>query len=145
MNEILKVENVMELITHAPAIVSQDSSLKDVLKEMIKDPKTQMVYVVDAHGKLVGVIPLSVALEYLYHEHIPPEEMHFNFSVLEGTRALAREVMLPPIFVKKNDTLSSAFRKMFEYHIYELPVVDENMHIIGDLHGMELVKRGIEK
>ncbi len=145
MANITKVKDVMDLVTHEPAIVREDEPLPKVLKEMVKDPKTQTVYVVNDKEQLVGIITLNMALQYLFNEYIPPEYLEFNISVIEGTKATAKELMLPPLYVKKDDDVSEAFVKMFKYHIHEIPVVDEDMHIIGDVHGLELIEKWLNK
>ena len=140
MPSISKVEDVMNLVTKTAAVVKESDNLKEVLKVMVKDPKTQSVYVVNNRKQLVGIITLNIALQYLYNEYIPPEYIKFDISVIEGTKAEAKELMIPPIYVKKDDPIGKAFQKMFEFHLHELPVVDDNMHVIGDLNALELVQ-----
>ncbi len=144
MEDDARVKDIMELITREAPIVHENSPLLNVLEEMVKDPKTQSVYVVDKDGKLCGIITMSIALQYLYYPYIPPEYLEFDISVVEGVNALARDVMLPPIYVREEDSLKDAFQKMFEYHLQEIPVVDNDLHVVGDLHGMELIQGWLE-
>lgn len=139
------VKDIMNTITRYAAIVEENFPMAKVLREMLRDPRTQVVYVKNDRDELVGMIPLSMALEYLYHEYIPPEYMKFGPGVFEGKNARARDIMLPPVYVKENDPIGKAFAEMFKYHLTELPVVDEDMHIVGDLHGLELLKKGVEE
>ena len=53
--------------------------------------------------------------------------------------------MIAPIFVKDDDTLKTAFIKMYENDLEELPVVDDNMHLIGNLNLIELLTILIER
>ena len=145
MSTITKVEDIMNLVTQTAAVVKETDTLDKVLEEMVKDPKTQSVYVVNDRNQLAGIITLNIAIQYLYNEYIPPEYLEFDISVIEGTKVDAKEIMLPPIYVKKSDRISEAFKKMFKYHVNELPVVDDNMYIIGDLNALELVHGWFKK
>ncbi len=144
MTSTVRVKDIMDLVTTKAAIVREDAPLNDVLREMVKDPKTQSVYVVDKDGRLSGIITLNIALQYLYSDHIPPRYLEFNVSVIEGSKVVARDIMLPPVYVRSEEPASEAFVKMFENHLQEIPVVDENMKIIGDVHGLELIARKLK-
>ncbi len=139
MKSIEIVSDIMDIITRRPTLVYGNESLRNVALKIIKDPMTQAVYVVNDRDELIGIITLKIVLQYLYHDHIPPDYLEFDISVLQGENTLARDVMLPPIYVKKSTSLSEAFKIMFKYGIQEIPVVDDAMHVIGDLHGMELI------
>ncbi len=141
MGEIVRVKDVMSLITTDAYTVNENDSLDKIIREMVKDPKTQSVYVVNDKEELVGIITLDIALQYLYSEYIPPQYLEFNISVMEGANTVAKNIMLPPVYVKESTPISEAFTKMFEYHLHEIPVVDENMRVIGDVHGLELIQR----
>jgi len=143
MGKITTVKDVMNLITTTAYTVRENDSLDMVLREMVKDPRTQCVYVVNDKEKLVGIITIDIALQYLYCEYIPPQYIEFNLSVIEGANTVAKNIMLPPVYVKENTPIGEAFTKMFENHLYEIPVVDDSMRVIGDLHGMELIQRKI--
>ncbi len=133
------VESVMDLVTSEPTLVHEDETVVSVAVRMVDDPRTQTVFVVNGEGRLVGMILVRTLLEYIYSEHIPPEYLEFDISPLKGETARARDVMLAPIFVRPDDPVSEAFRKMMEYKVDELPVVDEDMRVVGDINGLELL------
>ena len=144
MSDEITVKDVMRIITKKAATVREDSTLKSVLKEMVKDPKTQNVYVVNEKNQLTGIITINIALQYLYSDYIPPRYLEFDTTLLAGENTIAKDIMLPAVYVKENDKIQDAFVKMFQYHLYEIPVVDDEMHITGDLHAMELIVKRIE-
>ena len=140
----LKVRDVMNKITREAAIVDGHASLKEIASTLLEDPKTQAVYVVDSEEKLMGIITIHLITQYAYSEHIPPEYLQFKIDVIMGENATAGDLMLPPVFVREDDEIEIAFRKMFENKLVEIPVVDENMRIVGDMHQMELLKAWLE-
>lgn len=53
----------------------------------------------------------------------------------------ASDIMSSPISVKKSDSLEKALDKFVNYGLEELPVIDENGVIIGDLDAYELLQK----
>ncbi len=135
----IKVKNVRNLITQNAAIVGEDEGIETIARKIVEDPKTQTVYVVNKKNKLVGIIPVNEVLQYLYYEDIPVEFITYSFPISYGN-VRAKDMMLPPTFVRDDESLSDAFRVMFEHKLMELPVVDKDMRVIGDLNAMELIE-----
>ena len=140
----LKVKNIRKMITQEASVVDEDTSLIDVAEAIVEDPKTRAVYVLNKEKKLVGIIPVIELVQYLYYENIPQEYVLYRFPMLLSTEPTARDIMLPPVWVKDDEDITSAFVKMFKNNLKELPVVDNEMHVIGDLNILELIKAWIE-
>jgi CBS domain-containing protein len=136
---------VRTLITQKATTVNEDESIGSIARKIVEDPKTQTVYVVNKKNELVGIIPVNEILQYLYYEDIPVEFITYSFPLSYGNEVCARDMMMPPTYVKDNESLSDAFRVMFEHKLMELPVVDENMHVIGDLNAMELIEAWLSR
>ncbi len=140
----IKVRDIRNLITQEASIVHRDDSLLKVAKKIVEDPKTRAVYVVDDNEKLVGIIPVIELVQYLYSEYIPQEYILYRFPILLSGKPRAGDIMLPPVYVHDDEKITDAFIKMFKNNLKELPVVDENMHIIGDLNILEMIVAWIE-
>ncbi len=134
-----KVRDIRNLITPNASVVYENASLSKIAEEMIKDPKTTAVYVIDENKKLKGVIPLDELIQYIYYEYIPEDFIMYHFPLVLSNDATAQDIMLPPVYVKDTDTITDAFKKMFKNRMKEVPVVDEDMHVIGDLNMLELI------
>ena len=141
----MKVKDVMNIVTQGATIVEEDSSIREVAKKLIEDPKTTTLYVVNKNKKLIGIVTIGTLLRYLYPEDIPPEYLEFDISIFQAKNLQAKDIMAPSIFIKKEESVGEAFRKMFEYKIWELPVVDDDMHVIGDINGLELIHAWLMK
>ncbi len=140
-----RVKDIRNLITQEASIVKEDDPLLKVAQEIVRDPKTRAVYVVNNENKLVGIIPVIELVQYLYYEYIPQEYILYRFPVILSTEATAKDIMLPPIYVHDHEDISQALIKMFKNNLKELPVVDDNMHVIGDLNILELIIAWIER
>ncbi len=140
----IKVKNIRNLITKEASVVDENDSLLKVAEKIIEDPKTRAVYVANNEKKLVGIIPVIELVQYLYYEYIPQDYLLYRFPLILSGEPKATEIMIPPVYVKDDDTLEVAFKKMFKNNLKELPVVDEDMHVIGDLNILELIEAWIE-
>ena len=135
----IKVQDIMNVVTPSATVINEEDSIFEAAKKLIEDPRTHTVYVINQDKKLTGLITVGSILKYLYAEHIPLEHMEFDITPFEREKLKAKDIMLPPVFVKINEPIENAFEKMFEYKIWELPVVDDEMHVVGDINGLELI------
>ncbi len=142
--ERMKVKFVRKLITQEASTVRRDAGAMEIAKAIVADPKTRSVYVVDSDNKLLGIIPVINFTQYLFYEYVPDEFLYYK-AIKPLEDITAEDIMLPPVYVKENDDLRLAFQKMFSENLKELPVVDDEMHVIGDLNILELVTAWIEK
>ena len=46
--------------------------------------------------------------------------------------------MEPPVYVKPKNKLTEALFRMLDEHMNDIPVVDDNMKLLGELNSMEL-------
>ncbi len=143
--ERISVERVMSLVTRDASIVKEDSTLMEIAEKILEDPKTRTVYVVNSKGKLVGIIPVMELIQYLYAKYIPEEYRLYRIPMRVSVGSVAKDIMLPPVWVKKEESITSALRKMFKHGVQELPVVNEEMEIIGDLNILELIDAWIKR
>ncbi len=129
------------------AIVHPDDSLENVIKAMLASPKTMSAYVVDEDGKLVGVISVWDILQATV-AHDPDTLNSGSPSILFDKDFLdryafsekAKDLMREPVCVDLTHTLRRAYRLMVEYGLTEIPVVDNQGRIIGDLTLLELLQ-----
>jgi len=140
----VRVSDIRNLITKNASVVKEDDSLLKVAEEIVRDPRTRSVYVIDKSGKLKGIIPVVELIQYLYYEYIPQEYIFYHFPLALSGEPVAGDIMLPPVYVHDKDKITDALKKMFKNNLKEIPVVDENMKIIGDLNILELISAWIE-
>lgn len=144
MVEAVKIKNMRMLVTPYSGFVDKKASLDDIAKMMIANPILKSIYVVDNKQKLLGRITLKKLIKHEFMNLIPSSFEFFNALEFIGKKT-ADEIMVEPVYVKDDDTLKVAFIKMYKNDIEELPVVDENLHLIGNIDLIELLTILIEK
>lgn len=145
------IEIVDSMLALEPTIVSVETALDDVARAMLDHPNVHVVSVVAENERLVGLLELSTLADDLF-VHILPEEFLSEITDLEKlmdyankTRALtARDAMSPPVWVKPEETVKEAFKRMHENKLPGLPVVNERYQVIGYINLLELLSLCIQ-
>ena len=145
------VETVDSLMNLEPTIVLGSSPLDDVAAAMLAHPSVHVASVVAVDGRLIGLLKLSTLADDLFF-HIMPEEFLSEITDMETmmayankTRALtAQDAMIPAVWVKREDTVKEAFKRMHENKLSGLPLVDERYQVIGYINLLELLSLCIQ-
>lgn len=145
------VESVDSLWSLEPTIVSAETQLEDVVRAMLKHPRVHLASVVAEDGRLVGLLKLDALADDLFF-HILPEEFLSEITNLEKlmdyadkTRTLtAQDAMAPPVWVKRDDTVAEAFKRMHDNKLSGLPIVDDLYHVVGYINLLELLSLCIQ-
>jgi Mg/Co/Ni transporter MgtE len=138
-----KIKDMRMLISPYSGFVEKNASLDDIAKMMIANPSLKSIYVVDEEQKLIGRVSLKNLIKHEFLNLIPSSFEYFNALEFIGNKT-AEELMTAPVYVKDEDTLKTAFDKMYENELEELPVVDQNLCLIGNIDFLELLTILIE-
>ena len=115
---------------------------------MIKKTNSQKAYVVDDDNKLVGTITMETVLKqigYIYGVRQPGIMSFFKFVSGILKEDVTDFMEKNPVKVTKEDKILDALKMMVENHLNDLPVVDENGTVIGELNGIEIMSRALKK
>ena len=135
-------KKVHELMIDKSVTVSEDEEIAEVVNKVIKDCETLLVCVVDKDDRLIGMITprelLKVAEVGEYGN-----VRHPFFSGREALHLLtsdhARDIMSAPISVKPDDEVQTAIDLMLGSNVYEVPVVDKDGKVIGEINFLGIV------
>jgi CBS domain-containing protein len=133
------------LLRIEPLLVPLEADLLDVLRRASRQPATRLIGVVDADGRLVGVIPVTRVAESIVARAVPEallidvddSESAARFSHSVADR-LASDVMLPPATTVPSATIGAAFKSMHSRGLGGLYIVDPSGRPVGYLDLLEL-------
>ncbi|HUV24424.1 MAG TPA: CBS domain-containing protein [Methanomassiliicoccales archaeon] len=135
----LTVEEVADNLIVEPSVISLDASIREVIDAMLENPITRKVYVVDIEGKLVGMVTTATILRLIgYRVGVRTGTLSFYKFLRDTLKEEVRSVMEAPVFVKPKNKLTEALLKMLDENMNDIPVVDENMKLLGELNSLEL-------
>jgi len=139
------VRDAYRLIVSDPIVVTKGMGLYEVVDRVLGDPRTRSAYVVDGQRKLIGMIGLTQMLKAIQG----------SLSLFDRGRQQTRikraplpfsveDYMVKPVTVTEDDKLLNALEKMIKHGLEDLPVVDENGVLAGELNGFEILLLGSE-
>ncbi|ACR80287.1 MULTISPECIES: CBS domain-containing protein [Kosmotoga] len=136
------VKDIFNSITLDAPIVKENAAIQDIVKALLDHPLARTVYVVDDNEKIVGMIPVLYLLKisgYEFYGIIQPGSLFAKtIEIITGKKA--KDIMFDPITVTEETTLDEALRYMIENEVQEIPVIDKNGNILGDLNSLEILK-----
>ena len=146
------VSEVSSLAGDALCVVPRDMDLKEVARQMWRWRQVRTAAVVDAEGRLAGIIPLRLLLDELFLR-VAPEEFIADIFEPDHMEELGRmvraekaeELMQPPVYVVLEDTVKDALCRMYEHKLEGLPIVDEEMRPVGCLDRFQLLEASIRE
>ena len=126
--------------------VQENEPLESVAELLGKRPGIHTVAVVDSEGTLLGIIPMRILLDDLFLR-LAPEEFLMEMREMAGIEEFgrisraqkARDLMEDPVYVQMNETVRDAFIRLHEAKLEGLPIVDENMKVVGYLDRFQLL------
>lgn len=139
----MTVAAVRKFFVENPSMVHADTSIDELLKKINKDPRTRHVYVVDDDNRLIGSVRMNTVVKYLFPMTSIVESVG-NVGdepfLAFGARTAKNIMNMNPFFVHETTSLAEMASILMREKINELPVVDEQMHIIGQVNMYEVIK-----
>jgi CBS domain-containing protein len=133
---------VGDLMTTECNNVPEDISIYDAVKKIAARTRGKIACVVDKEGKLKGLLTPRGILEALEVREFGsirrpffagPEVLHLL------TSKYARDIMHAPVSVHVNDKVEEAINIMLDHDFYEVPVVDDDMKVIGEISYFDII------
>jgi CBS domain-containing protein len=146
ITQATRIDEADRLLSIGPVIVRLDESLRQIAEKAVAKTGCRVISVVDADDRLTGVIPVRVLVNDIFLK-IVPEEFLGEILDLEGALKYAShvgartalDIQLPPVSVRREETLRDAFSRMHEAKLNGLPVVDDEEHVIGYVDQLEML------
>jgi len=139
----IQVRNIRDLIVKEPAVVKRNAPINEVLEKIIKDTRSRHAYIVDKKNVLIGSIRVNNIIQYLFPTTIlldSSESPHIGSFMEYSSATTAANIMnTNPNFVYEETSLAEMAQIMTREKINELPVVDKDKKIIGEVNILEII------
>lgn len=141
----LKVARVRKLIAEKPTLVNADESLQELALAITEDPKTRTLYVVDESKRLIGLITLMDLIQAVFADLLEIDMLGHRVFRRLSIREASDIMSTVLIYAKDDDDIETVLKQMLDNRLAEIPVVDYNMKVIGELNLLELLTIWVEK
>lgn len=123
----VKVKDVMHFVSKSVPVIEMNEKFESLLR-LFANMKEEIILVKNQKGEFVGII----ALEHLQN-YLAKNEM-------EQKQISVERLVHPFYFLRPNDTLDIALSIFQKTGYPELPVLDQQFHLLGFLHVEEALK-----
>jgi CBS domain-containing protein len=138
----MHIGEVRRLILENPVVITAERPLDELFQKMVEEPRTRRVYVVDGNGILEGSVRLYAVLRQLFPlVAATASGSHGTLEVVESYGATTvRDIMdAGSPSVRAETTVNEAVRLMISDGTNELPVVDDEGRVVGEVSFLEIV------
>ncbi len=142
----LTVADVDRLMNIEPLLVQPHESLPAVVRQAVDHPGSTVIVVVDAQGRLLGLLPTRDLTVGAY-VHVMPEIFLMRAHDLRESGEFARlshgrtagAVMRPPRAVRADQRMTDALSHILAAGLDGLPIVDADDRVVGFLSLLEFL------
>ena len=137
----MKIKEIMENIKDRELpCVSENSTIKETIRVVVRFPHTRLIYVVDDHQKLLGVITIGSLIRHLYPYHyddkIHPRDILRNIIVEKASHLMSSG----NVNASPDETVDVVLKRMAKTGAKEVAVVDSKGCILADITAVDLLK-----
>lgn len=144
MLDSVRVGEIMHDAVCDAITISPDATIDELLKRLVKGPRSRHVYVVDRDNRLIGSVRLHGLIDSLFPVSSAWEGGAVIFiSIWESLKArhVADLMNSDPPYVTEDTTLDEMITTLRSDMSNEIAVVDENMQIVGEVNLLEVIER----
>ena len=140
----LMVGDVAAKLVQTASTVSADASIREVIDRMTSNPLSRKVYVVDAEGRYMGTVSTETILRLIgYRVGVSKDGgLSFGRFLRDALKEEAGHIMVKGTTVTKETKLTAALDIMVNEHLNDLPVVDANGILVGEMASLGLLEEG---
>ncbi len=138
---------VRELMIEKFVKVDESDRIYRVVEKIAEDKETMLACVVDEENRLKGVItPREILRAVEVREYGTIKHPFFEGARVLGllTARYAKDIMGPPVSVKADDEIEKAIDIMLSKVFYEVPVVDDEGIIIGEINYFSIIISSVD-
>lgn len=137
----MTIGEVIKTVGSLPYLaISGGMTLEEVAGQILTARQIRGIYVVDEKDRLQGVISLGLLISRVLENKIKPT-FHTRSLLDRITADKAMDIMdSRVIFARTNDDIQNVLDRMIQADIKEIPIVDEQLKVIGNLGIIDLWK-----
>jgi len=135
------VSDIRELLVQKATSVYENDSVYTVIDKLLENPISRHVYVTDENNKMVGSIRMNNLIEYIFPFETYWLKKNYDDYIEVFYRETAGEIMTKDfVYVKNETTLGEMVLIMDKTKINEMPVLDNENNICGEVNFLEVLR-----
>ncbi|RKX69334.1 hypothetical protein DRP53_08510 [candidate division WOR-3 bacterium] len=135
----VKVKEVRGLINEHPSLIGANAPAVQAAEAILKNPRTRTVYIVDREKHLLGSINVRSLIRFFLPEMFEIDITGGEILKRIHVRTVRELISGEPAYVTEDDDLHTTLKVMIKNEMDELPVVDEEKRVIGEVNILEIL------
>lgn len=139
-------KTVAELMTQKFVKIGEKEQIYEAIQKIAEDRETMLACVVDEENRLKGIVtPRELLKAVEVHEYGV-----VRYPFFEGAEVLhlltsryVQDIMSAPVGVKADDEIENAINLMLDKGFYEVPVIDEDNKVIGEINYFSIITSSV--
>jgi len=121
-------------------VVSPEAEVKEIISAFARAEHARLVYVVDNEKRLSGVISLGNLSKHLLFHHCSKAIDNLHLISMATSETAADFIDRPMIAAQLFETIEPVLERMLSAGIKEIPVLDEQGRLVGDLTLVDILQ-----
>lgn len=131
-----------EVLVEPGSRIGPEATIREVIELLLAHPHSRVAHVVGEDGKLLGTVSWRSVIKAAASRHGVREEgllplLRLFHHIGHDT---ARDLMRRPTTVTMEDTLRDALLKMERFHENDLPILDAQGRLVGEVNGTRVMR-----
>lgn len=127
-------------------LVKENDSIVDFFEALLRTHDAEVGFVVDDQGRLRGIVtPIQLMNFCKVRLASGAEEMSSGELIKYLDAKEVKDIMLPAVSVRPEDTIRIALSLMIRHGLEAMPITDKDGKVLGDIDFMEIINYSLEK
>lgn len=141
----VKVKEFRKDIVSKAVLVSSEMKIEEIADLFIENSRLRTLFVVDKENHYLGYITAlmlndAVLLELAGSSSLDESEYQTFYGMIEAKETAEQIMEQEPVGVSDEQSMQEAMQLMKNQELSELPVLDEDNKVVGELHVLEVLK-----
>jgi len=135
----MRISEVLDNIESQPYLpVSADLTLEEVAEQILREKQIRGIYVLDKQGRLEGYLSMGVLIRNVVISRNQPR-FHIRSLLNQISSEKVADIMETRVVcARENDPVERVLDLMGDRHIKEIPIVDDDRHILAIANILDL-------
>jgi len=121
-------------------VIAEGAAAGEVVNGFADFQHSRLLYVLDAEGRLAGVISLGRMIRHVLNSYHEPRIHSRHLLNLLGSKTAFHLMQKETVSARLSEDLEKVLRRMIDNNIKEIPILDENSKVVADLTMVDILK-----
>lgn len=114
-------------------IIQKEAAIEEVIDAFAGSTHTRVLYVLDDHGRLVGIISLGQLVRHVFSAYHEPAIHPRRLMGLIASETAGDLMRNETVFARLGEQVTDVLQRMIRANVKEIAVLDDDRRVVADL------------